>query len=413
MHEAAVPSPSPLGPGQSIQIDVTYSGAIAQSAQRLLVIGTPNDVALRSDWDGISVPFTGLRGFGNVVWYPVSSVPVILGDGNRLFDEMGEHKLRMAGAQFRLRLTVEFPHGMAPIGSNYQRPSRPSTVTSVDTVGQEINGVATALVEHSILGFEAPSLFVAARAAHAATNTTLWTLPIDEPAVQSWSAAAAAVTPFLQSWLGQRPRSQLTVLDLPDPEDTPFETGAMLATSIREAPPEQLQNILAHALTHAWMQSPRAWLSEGVAHFMGTLWIEKQRGRTRALQVLEDSSGRTGACRTLQSRNQHGPAACPRHSSHLLPHQGHIRLLDAPRPGRRRCSLRGPSRSTIRPPIQALVIYTTRGPANSKSSWSRQATVAILPGFSPIGSTPTKDCPTSPSTASFPLPSRRGTGWSP
>ena len=40
-----------------------------------------------------------------------------------------------------------------------------------------------------------------------------------------------AVTPFLQGWLGQRPRSQLTLLDLPDPEDAPFETGALLATT--------------------------------------------------------------------------------------------------------------------------------------------------------------------------------------
>jgi hypothetical protein len=81
----------------------------------------------------------------------------------------------------------------------------------------------------------------------------------------------------------------LTILDLPDPDDAPFETGAMLATSIHEAPAEQLQNIMAHALTHAWMQSPRAWLSEGVAHFMGTLWVEKQRGRTRALEGLEST----------------------------------------------------------------------------------------------------------------------------
>jgi hypothetical protein len=107
--------------------------------------------------------------------------------------------------------------------------------------------------------------------------------------VESWTAAAAAVTPFLQGWLGQRPRSQLTILDLPDPDDTSFETGAMLATSTREATPQQLQNVLDHALTHAWMQSPRAWLSEGVAHFMGTLWVEKQRGRTTALEELESS----------------------------------------------------------------------------------------------------------------------------
>jgi hypothetical protein len=105
--------------------------------------------------------------------------------------------------------------------------------------------------------------------------------------VQSWTEAAAAVTPFLQGWLGQRPRTQLTLLDLPDPQDAPYETGALLATSLREAPHEQLEGLMAHALTHAWMQSPRAWLSEGVAHFMGTLWIEKQQGRQKALSALE------------------------------------------------------------------------------------------------------------------------------
>ena len=135
LHEAAVPLATPLGPGQSIQLDVTYSGAIAQSAQRLIVIGTPNDVALHSDWDGIGVPFTGLRGFGNVVWYPVSSVPVILGDGARLFDEMGEHKLRIAGAQFRLHLTVEFPHGHTPNVALINGHPALLTVTNVDSVG--------------------------------------------------------------------------------------------------------------------------------------------------------------------------------------------------------------------------------------------------------------------------------------
>jgi hypothetical protein len=285
LHEAAVPMDAPLMPGQSMQLDVTYSGKIDQSSQRLLAIGTPKDAALHADWDGIGFPFTGLRGFGNVVWYPVSSVPVILGEGARLFDEMGEHKLRMAGAQFRLHLTVEFPHGQAPNVALIN--GHPATLSVTDSLDPGVDGVATASVDDSTLGFEAPSLFVARRNAHQATNTTLWTLPIDEAAVESWNASITVVTPFLQSWLGQQPRSQLTILDLPDPEDAPFETGAMLATSIREAPPEQLQGILAHALTHAWIQSPRAWLSEGVAHFMGTLWVERQRGRTRALEELE------------------------------------------------------------------------------------------------------------------------------
>ena len=287
LHEAAVLLAQPLAPGASLQLDVTYSGSIAPSAQRLLVIGTPDDVALHSDWDRIGVDFTGLRGFGNVVWYPVSSVPVILGDGARLFDEIGDHKLRLAGTRFRLRLTVEFPHGRAPSVALINGHLAPLTVTDAGGLDEEVAGVATADNGGETLGFEAPSLFVAIRTPRTGANTMIWVLPDDEAAVQDWTAAAATVTPFLQGWLGQRPRSQLTLLDLPDAQDAPYETGSMLATAIRPTGAEQLEGILAHALTHAWMESPRAWLSEGVAHFMGTLWVEKQRGREQALGTLE------------------------------------------------------------------------------------------------------------------------------
>jgi hypothetical protein len=111
LSEAVVPLDKPLAPGGTVQLDVTYSGDIPVSAQRLDVIDTPPDVALHSDWDQISVPFTGLRGFGNVAWYPVASVPAFLGEGVRLFDEIGTHKLRMSGARFRVRLTVELRMG--------------------------------------------------------------------------------------------------------------------------------------------------------------------------------------------------------------------------------------------------------------------------------------------------------------
>ena len=297
LHEAAVALSQPLAPGASCKLDVTYSGAIAPSAQRLLVIGTPDDVALHSDWDRIGVPFTGLRGFGNVVWYPVSSVPVILGDGARLFDEIGEHKLRLAGAHFRLRLTVEFPHGQAPTVALINGHPAPLAVTEPGGLdqSQEVAGVATADTGGTTLGFEAPSLFVAIRTPHPGANMTVFALPEDEAAVEAWTTAASAVTPFLQGWLGQRPRSQLTLLDLPDPEDAPFETGALLATAIRQASPDQLNGFLVHALARARMNSPQspnspqppAWLSEGVATFMVTLWLEKQHGRDQALIALE------------------------------------------------------------------------------------------------------------------------------
>jgi hypothetical protein len=289
LHEATIQLAQPLPPGQTLQFDVSYSGFIQPTAQRLLAIGTPQDVALHSDWDEISVPFTGLRGFGNVVWYPVSSVPVILGDGARLFDEVGEHKLRMAGARFKMRLIVESPHGRAPDVVLINGHMIPLTQTPSGSLGDEVSDITQAESPATILGFEAPSLFVAIRTLKAGTNTSFWILPENEASLQAWSSAVDTVTPFLKGWLGQTPRSTLNLIDLPDPEDAPFETGAMLATSIRPASPDQLEGILAHALTHAWVQSPRAWLSEGVAHFMGTLWVEKQRGRDQALGALEAS----------------------------------------------------------------------------------------------------------------------------
>jgi hypothetical protein len=287
LHEAEVPLSHALAPGATLNLDVTYSGTIAPSAQRLLTIGTPEEIAFHSDWDQIDTRFTGLRGFGNVVWYPAASVPVILGDGAKLFDEIGEHKLHMAGAQFHLRLTVEFPPGQPPTVALVNGHPAALNVSEQGSPAANVPGIATAQTVERTLGFEAPSLFVAVRTAHAGPNLTAWTTADNDVNVQFWIDAAKNVMPFLQQWLGQKPRAELTLLDLPDREDAPFETGAMLATSLRDADAHRLEGILAHALTHAWMQSPRAWLSEGVAHFMGTLWIEKQQGRDKALTALE------------------------------------------------------------------------------------------------------------------------------
>ena len=289
LHEAAISLTQPLAPGATLQLDTTYSGTIAANAQRLLAIGTPDEIALHSDWDQIALDFTGLRGFGNVVWYPVSAVPVILGDGARLFDEIGQHKLRLSGTHFRLRLAVEFPHGRAPSIVLINGHPAPLSVTDTGGADGEVAGSATADSGDQSLGFEAPSLFLAIRTAKSATNTNLWLLPDDESAVPSWTGAISAVTPFLETWLGSHPRSPLTLLDLPDAQDAPWETGSLLAAAIRPANQDQLTAVLAHALTHAWIQSPRAWISEGLSTFMATLWTEKQHGQEQALGTLESS----------------------------------------------------------------------------------------------------------------------------
>lgn len=300
LREAAVPLATPLAPGASVVLDTAYSGVIAPSAQRLLTIGTPEPIALHSDWDAISPAFTGLRGFGNVVWYPVSSVPVLLGDGARLFDEIGRHKLHLAGCRFSLRLSAEFPRELPPTVAVVNGIQVPLAVTDVHGLDADLSGIATAALAPTVLGFEAPSLFVAVRTAHAApvpvaaglqANVTAYTNPADEDSVRQWLDAAGAVTPFLQRWLGPRARTQLTLLDLPDPDDAPWQSGALLCAALRTPPADatddRLNAILAHALTRAYAPAAPAWLAEGQSTFVESLWLERKQGRARALQLLE------------------------------------------------------------------------------------------------------------------------------
>jgi hypothetical protein len=287
LHEAAVTLTTPLAPGASIALDVSYSGTIEPSAQRLISVGAPEDAALHSDWDRIDTEFTGLRGFGNVAWYPVSAPPVILGDGSRLFDEIGNQKFRMSPARFHVRLSAEFPHGQAPTIALINGHPVPLAVTDRETSGIEVSGVATAESQTAQLGFEVPSLFVAIRTSHPGANFTAWTRTEDDAWSSSWTEAEKPVTPFLQQWLGDKPRTQLILLDLPDASDAPYETGPLLVTAIKDADPDQLKFTLAHALAHAWFQSQQAWLNEGVPYFIATLWTEQQYGRTKALEMLE------------------------------------------------------------------------------------------------------------------------------
>jgi len=287
LHEAVISLAQPLAPGATLQLDVTYSGTISATARRLLSVGTPEDSATHSDWDEISPEFTGLRGFGNVVWYPVSSTPVIIGDGARLFDEIGKQKLHSEGAGFRLRLTVEFPHGQAPTIAVVNGRAVPLKVSDPQSLSSDVPGVATADTGSTTLTFESPSLFVAARTPHPGSHLTAYTVPEDETAAKTWLAAADTVSTMIERWLGPDPRTQLTVIDLPDPDDIPWESGPLLVIPIRDAPPDQLSAVLSHAMTHAWMASNPYWLNEGTANFMGTLWDDHQHHRDQALGTLE------------------------------------------------------------------------------------------------------------------------------
>ena len=135
----------------------------------------------------------------------------------------------------------------------------------------------------------------------------------NEVAVQAWTTAATTVTPFLEDWLGAHPRSQLTLLDLPDPEDAPYETGALLAVSLHESPADKLEGALVHALTHAFHPARTAAAATLAQRRSGDLYGITVDGKTPGARTgARHAGGRpVRAClgRARQSRRERRAAA--------------------------------------------------------------------------------------------------------
>jgi hypothetical protein len=287
--EAVIALPKPLARKSELTFDIVYSGTIPASTKRLEDIGTPADLAQQSDWDQISEDFTGLRGFGDVVWYPVSSVPQALGEGAKLFTEIGRQKLHQQDAEISVRVTAEYigtaPNAAVIDGHFIAIPAPTVTPTA------SFPGIINFSLPDTRLGFGTLSLFLATRITHEANSMRILAADYNEPNVQGYLTAATMVQPLIEQWLGAKPKEPLTIFDLPDKHDAGFEQGAVAATSLQALEPQELANALCHSLTHAYFQSPREWLNEGVANFIGTLWIEQTKGRTAAIEHLEASRG--------------------------------------------------------------------------------------------------------------------------
>ena len=106
LSEAIVSLPKEIAPGASITVTVQYGGTVTTDATRLTRVGTPEDVAARSEWDEISEPFTAVRGLGYVTWYPVAIEALSMSDGNAVFDALAAWKHRHANSAFDTRVIV-------------------------------------------------------------------------------------------------------------------------------------------------------------------------------------------------------------------------------------------------------------------------------------------------------------------
>jgi hypothetical protein len=289
MNEALVTLPAPLAAGGEQTLTVFYGGALAPTAQRLTSIGTPPDVAIHADWDGIREEFTGLRGFGNVLWYPVCEVPVALGDGDRFFSAIGMTKLRESAASVSMTVTEEFTGG-APTVAFLNGVMAPVEVTPAPA-GSDVPGIATAKLKETQLGFATPTLFLARRTLESGNHLKLYARQSDAAATQSYMTAASILSSQMMDWVGAKAKGELSVLDPAEAEDSPFEERGLLVTNIANVDPKKLLGPMSHVLTHAYFPSPRPWLEEGVAQFMASVWTEHQLGREAAITQMDNQRG--------------------------------------------------------------------------------------------------------------------------
>lgn len=290
MNEAVVTLPQPLVPGATLNLTALYSGTVAASAERLERTGAPPVQARAADWDGISPDGTFLRGFGYVLWYPVSAPPLMLRDGDRLFQFIGQIRLREAYAAVRLRLAVEYK-GEPPDAAFFcgRRESLKAISDNPDQAAAEAPGVAVAQFATSPLGFRTPDLFVTASPANeagtAANPGVLAAVSTQDAALAPYSTAVAQVEPLMTLWFGPHPQSPLYLLDH---VGQPFEDDTLVVRPLVGANQEDVSAALSHSLTHAWIHSEHPWINEGLAEFSRLLWLERKSGQAAALAAVQE-----------------------------------------------------------------------------------------------------------------------------
>lgn len=329
--EAVVSLPEPLAPQASASLDLFLAGRLAVDGGRLARLGASTNQQNAADWDGISPSWTGLRGFGDVLWYPVASPQFFLSDGNTLFTAVGRKRQHGQDTSVRLRLSVEYT-GEPPVaayfcGRRAALKAVPDDPSSPIATG---SGVATAEFPAEPLGFRVPSLFVIQQkeillgggasspvvdAARDGTSSSNPEAAASSPAPVPQSSADGTVGPpetqdpvlalvstengtavglgaaaehaatLLVDWLGPRPLSAVTLLDHPG---QPFQDGPLLVAPAATLQTSPEAPALVYSLSHGWIQTGQPWMDEGLAQFFALLWVERESGRTAAVSQLAD-----------------------------------------------------------------------------------------------------------------------------
>jgi hypothetical protein len=279
LSEAVLTLPQAIAPHGTVEVEIAYEGVIDVDATRLTRIGTPEDAAASTDWDRISPEFTALRGAGNVAWYPVATDVANLSEGDSLFEVLARWKDREAWASMK----IDFAGSI--FGDEADSPTIVCSGKVLEGAKREgANKIAAAQCTFDDFA-HAPSFAVAHYGVVTRPSVTIYNFGTHAVAAEAYADAGENLVPLIREWLGA-PREKVQVVDLPDPQDAPFESGALLFTPLSSSESTRIGLAMAHQLGHASFHSARPWIEEGLAHFVQALYLEQERGRRAALDYL-------------------------------------------------------------------------------------------------------------------------------
>lgn len=278
LSEAIVSLPKPIAPKETIELSIGYEGVIPQDTTRLTRIGVPTDVAKHSDWDQIGANFTAVRGIGYVAWYPIATEAANMSEAGTLSDAVSRWKQRERDTEMKIcmpgdALMNDDPHGV------------PDAKMGGDTAGNSVG-----CIEHGFYGRgdTVPVFVIADFNEVQSGNVSIRYLTDHKSGADDYVLALNQVSPSVSVWLGGHTPASGTkarVIDLPDPNAAPFQSGNMLLMPLTTDETSMLL-MAVQQVAQLDFPSPRSWITQGLARYAQVRYVEQEKGREGALQYL-------------------------------------------------------------------------------------------------------------------------------
>jgi hypothetical protein len=245
-----------------------------------------------------------------VAWYPIATEAANLSEGNSVFEEVGRWKQREVGTEmkvnFSVRAEMRINSSQAEVDAERQFLVCNGPIQLAlqqDTQEPDINGDCRFLMTNA----RAPLFLIGNYQSVDKPTIRVSFLPDHKSGADDYALAVDQVAPSIGKWFGDHRDTTATkaeVIDLPDPNAAPFESGNMLLMPLTVDQTTMLLSALRQ-VTHLYFPSPRSWISDGIASYAQANYFLNEKGRAAALAYLQSHRGALVQAENLSRTGDH------------------------------------------------------------------------------------------------------------